>query len=156
MENQKTCCLYISTFHLFTIILPYIDEQIKAGKKIELLVQKDLSSDLKMYFEKVRGLKVDKNKILNLEWNSKSEISEYSEEKTIVIIGDEKFISYNERIIIENSLENHILSCYKMNNSLEISTVLLNHDELLTTKRIRKISKFSQNEQKTSTISSQL
>ena len=156
MENQKTCCLYISTFHLFTIILPYIDEQIKIGKDIELLVQKDLSLDLKMYLEKVRGLKIDKNKILNLEWKPQSEISENSEGKLFVIIGDEKFISYNERVIIENSSNNQILSCFKMNNNLEISGVLLNHDELLTTKRVKKIAKFSQNEQKTSTISSQL
>jgi len=155
MNNKKICCFYISTYHLFTIILPYINEKIKEGKNVELLLQKDLSDDLKRYVKNVKSLNLDVNKIINLGWNRNGEITEKNNNVDYIIVGDEIFISNYENIMIENEINSDVLSCYKMNNNLEISKVLLGHDELLTTRRLKTISKFSQNEQKRKTIKSQ-
>ena len=81
MKNQKVCCLYISTFHLFTIILPYINEKIKEGKKVKLLLQKDLSVDLKLYVKNVNSLKINIDEIINLGWDKKSELFEKGEKE---------------------------------------------------------------------------
>lgn len=155
MNSKKICCLYISTFHLFTIILPYINEQIHEGKKVELLLQNDLSQDLKRYVKNVKSLNINTEEIINLGWEAKSELNEKTDNKLYVIVGDVGFISNNERIMIENNIQSESISCFRMNNNLEISRVLLSHDELLTTKRKKAIAKFSQNEQETKTIKSQ-
>ena len=154
MKNQKVCCLYISTFHLFTIILPYINEKIKEGKKVKLLLQKDLSVDLKLYVKNVNSLKINIDEIINLGWDKKSELFEKGEKEGYLIVGDERFVLNNEKILIENDVKDEIISCFRMNTKLEISKILLSHDELLTTKTKREINKFSQNEQKTKTIQS--
>ena len=155
MNNKKICCFYISTFHLFTIILPYINEQIKNGKNVELVLQKDLTADLKTYVKNIKSLTIDIDEIINLNWTGKSEINEKHGEKVYLIVGDENYILNYERIMLENGIEDEVLSCFKMNNSLEMSKVLLSHDFLLTTKGKKGITKFSQNEQKSSTIKSQ-
>ena len=152
MSNQKLCCFYISTFHLFTIILPYINEKIEEGKKVELILQNDLSQDLKKYVKNVKSLNINTEEIINLEWKPKSELLERSNNVIYLIVGEEKYISSYERIIGENVSENEIISCYKLKNNLEISGIVLNHDDLLTTKGPKTITKFSQNEQKSRTI----
>lgn len=156
MNTKKVCCLYISTYHLFTIILPYINEKMNDGKEIELILQNDLSTDIERYVKNIRNLGISTEKILNLNWKKKNEILEKNENKIYVIVGDENFILNYEKILIENEIESELLGCYKMNNNLEISKVLLSHDYLLTTKRKKEIAKFSQNEQKRRTIKSQL
>ena len=107
-----------------------------------------------MYVKNVRSLNINTERIMKLDWKAKSEILEEKGEKIYVIVGDENFIINNENVLIENQVEDEILGCFRMNNNLEISSVLLNHDELLTTKRKTEIAKFSHNEQKTKTIKS--
>ena len=154
MKNKKVCCLYISTFHLFTIILPYINEKIKAGKKVEVLSQEDLEEDLTRYVRNVKSLNININKIMKVGWKTKKEVLEKGKNTIYVIVGDENFIINNEKILVENDVQGEMLSCFRMNTNLEISKVLLSHDELLTTKVKKTINKFSQNEQKTKTIQS--
>ncbi len=156
MNTKKVCCLYISTYHLFTIILPYINGKMNDGKEIELILQKDLSSDIERYVKSVKNLGIDTERILKLDWKNRNKVLEKNENKIYVIVGDENFILNYEKVLIENEIESELLGCYKMNNNLEISKVLLSHDYLLTTKRKKEIAKFSQNEQKRRTIKSQL
>ena len=36
MNKKKFCSFYVSEYHLLTILLPYIDEQIKNNQNVEV------------------------------------------------------------------------------------------------------------------------
>lgn len=156
MNNQKICSFYISEFHLLTILLPYINEKILEQKEIAVILQNDISRDVKTYLKNVRNLNLDNEKIINIGWNkSKKENINNLEGKYVIVIGNKNYIEE-----VNNNIEKldicEILNCYKMKDIDRIDKVLEMHDKVLNTQGKRDSKKFSQNAQKRKTIRTQI
>ena len=154
MNNEKICSFYVSSSHLLTIILPYINEEIQAGKEIITILQNDFEKEVEQYLTTVKNLKVDYEKIRKISWKkTKKDVMKKCFGKDILVIGDEQYISeVNEKL--EKDLKyNEIINCYKITKIKRIDDILSRHDKILNTSG--KNEKFSHNAQKRKTIKSQ-
>lgn len=154
MNNRKICSFYVSESHLLTIILPYINEEMQAGRDIVIVSQNDISHDVKQYLKNVKHLSVDIDKILKLRWkNNKKEEFFNCEKKIFIVIGEEEYIENINQKIDDNLCENEIINCYKITKIKKIDDILNKHSMILNTKGKKEN---SQNEQKRKTIKSQI
>lgn len=105
-RKEKTCCFYVSEFHLEMILVPYINEKIE--ENITILTQKKLKETVEILVSKIHLKQENKEKILNLKWDGEEEIKENS---NIIIIGSKEYIkNKNKEISNKNVLS--ILDCY--------------------------------------------
>lgn len=157
MNNQKICSFYISEFHLLTILLPYINEKIIEQKKIAVILQNDISKDVKTYLKNVGNLNLNSEKIINIGWKkSKKENINDIEGKDVIIIGDKEYIEEINNNIDKNFNVCEILNCYKVNDIDRIDKILEKHGKVLNTEGKKDSKKFSQNAQKRKTIRTQI
>ena len=106
-RKEKTCCFYVSEFHLEMILVPYINEKIE--ENITILTQKKLNETMEILISKINLKSENKEKILNLKWDGEEEIKENS---NIIIIGSKQYIeNKNKEISNKNVLS--ILDCYE-------------------------------------------
>lgn len=105
-RKEKTCCFYVSDFHLEMILVPYINEII--DENITILTEKKLSETLKILISKMNLKEENKQKILKLGWDGEEEIKENS---NIIIIGSKEFIK-NKNQELENKNVLSVLDCY--------------------------------------------
>ena len=158
MNNQKVCSFYISEFHLLTIVLPYINEKIKEQNEIALILQKDISTNVKTYLENVKNLNIDDEKIKRINWKKSNyeKIDDNFKGKNIIIIGSKDYIEdINKKLESIEGIQ-EILNCYKVNEIERIDKILLSHNKILSTKGKKDVKKFSQNAQKRKTIRTQI
>ncbi len=117
MNNQKICSFYISEFHLLTILLPYINEKIIEQKEIAVVLQNDISKNVKTYLNNVRNLNLNKERIINIGWKkSQKENISNIEGKDIIVIGDKKYIEEVNNNIDKQFNVCEILNCYKVDD----------------------------------------
>lgn len=154
MNNEKICSFYVSSSHLLTIILPYINEEIQAGKEVITILQNDFEQEVEQYLKNVKNLNIDYEKIRRIGWKKtrKSMIKKYVG-KDILVIGNEQYIAEVNKKLNEESEYNEIINCYKITKIKRIDDILSSHDKILNTSG--KNEKFSHNAQKRKTIKSQ-
>lgn len=105
-RKEKTCCFYVSEFHLEMILVPYINEKI--NENMTILTEKKLRKTLEILISKMNLKEENKEKILKLEWNGEEKIKENS---NIIIIGSREFIrKKNAELESKNVLS--VLDCY--------------------------------------------
>ena len=105
-RKEKTCCFYVSEFHLEMILVPYINEKI--NENITILTEKKLRETLEILISKINLKEENKEKILKLGWDGEEKIKENS---NIIIIGSREFIkNKNEEIKNKNAVS--VLDCY--------------------------------------------
>lgn len=150
MSKQKTCSFFVSTNHLFTIILPYINEKINEGKEIRILSQKDLTEDVKKYLNSIKIF--ESNSVLNINWNEKNPLKESDNDTVLFVIGKKEFV---ESIDFKNELF-EIVKCYEIENIETINNIIKKYEFYLRTGGKIKILNNSQKEQNTNTVTSQL
>ena len=117
---EKTCCFYVSEFHLEMILVPYINEKIE--ENITILTEKNLTNTLEILISKMNLKEENKEKILNLGWDGEKEIKENS---NIIVIGSREYIKKKNKEL-ENKKTVSVLDCYdfeeeknNMNNIIE-------------------------------------
>ena len=103
---EKTCCFYVSEFHLEMILVPYINKKIE--ENITILTEKNLRETLEILISKMNLKEECKEKILKLEWSGEEKIKENS---NIIIIGSKEYIQ-NKNKEIENKNAISVLDCY--------------------------------------------
>lgn len=105
-RKEKTCCFYVSEFHLEMILVPYINQKI--NENITILTEKKLRGTLEILISKMNLKEENKEKILKLGWNGEETIKENS---NIIIIGSKEFIK-NKNEELENKNVLSVLDCY--------------------------------------------
>ena len=105
-RKEKTCCFYVSEFHLEMILVPYINERI--DENITILTEKKLKETLEILISKINLKEENREKILKLGWNGDEKIKENS---NIIIIGSKEFIK-NKNEELENKNILSVLDCY--------------------------------------------
>jgi len=127
-RQEKTCCFYVSEFHLEMILVPYINEKIE--EEITVLTEKDLTETLGILISKINLKEENKRKILELGWNKGEKIKENS---NIIIIGSKEYIMQkNKEIEIFNPIT--VLDCYNFEEEKEeINNIIKQYNNTLNT-----------------------
>ena len=149
----KLCSFYVSDWHLVTMILPYLNEEINKENKIVTLLETNIKEKVETLVKKL-NLK-NSERILNINWNivktkkyaelknilnNENKESKESKNITIIVNGTKKFIDSVgkniERWLNQNkSVENiKIINCYEITEfNYNITEILDEHDKILNT-----------------------
>ena len=156
MKKKSFCSFYVSEYHLLTILLPYIDEQISNLKNVKLILEEDMIESVKKYLKRYEINNM--SKIIKLGWkkekNNKFEIDENI--NNIIVCGRGEFIE-KVNTEINNRIKNiEIVNCYNLETLNNLNEVVKGHDFVLRTNGLCEIKKSSHNEQKRKTIQTQI
>jgi len=64
------CSFYVSDLHLVTMLLPYVNQKLKAKKGINTILENNVLGEVKTLLSKLSLKESDAQKILNLNWNA--------------------------------------------------------------------------------------
>lgn len=159
-ENvKKVCSFCVSDLHLITMLLPYLDRKLKKNESFITVLENDLKEQVKLVLSRLTLNNEDKNKLLNIKWDSKNiynnEIIQkeliknikQSRNINIIINGTKEYIEQaNEKLntILEDSekgFEIRIINCYDITKlDDDIKDILKTHDIILNTSGEKEIS----------------
>ena len=165
MENKenvikKVCSFYVNEWHLTTMMLPHINENLIKNVKVITLLEKGIKNNVEELVSKMNLKESIKSQILEINWTSNvkykyKEIEKYLKENLkkqdnieIIINGKNSYIdiinSNIEEFINKNQkkLKNKyitIINCYEVTQFNNISEVIDKHDLILNTSGYRKI-----------------
>lgn len=137
----KACNFYVSEWHLFAALLPYVREELKRKNKIVVISQDKLESGMKnlvkrlnLHFENERGID-------EISWFNEEFVMEIKEETspvTIVVQGTMEFVkeinSYLMDRLASSCTELRIINCYEVYNSnTMLYNILDEHDFVFNT-----------------------
>ncbi len=137
----KACNFYVSEWHLFAALLPYIREELKKKNKIMVISQDKLEKGMKHLVKKL-NLRFENEKGLDdIKWLSEEFVLEMSEEVnpvTIVVQGSLEFIkeinSYIDEKIAPLYRALTIINCYEVyNTNTMLYNILDEHDFVFNT-----------------------
>ena len=125
---EKTCCFYISEFHLEMILVPYINEKIE--ENITILTEINLKNTIEILISKMNLKPENKEKILKLGWNGENKVKENS---NIIVIGSRQFIEKtNSKIKNINTIS--VLDCYDFEKEKDnINDIAYGYKNMLNT-----------------------
>ena len=142
-ESQivKACNFYVSQWHLFAALLPYVREELKKNHKILFISQDNLEKGMKQLVAKLNLKFENKNGINDVVWLNENFVLELKEEIspiTIVVQGDIPFIKDINQYIQanRNSLYRNvtIINCYEIYDTNEmLYNILDEHDYVFNT-----------------------
>ncbi len=139
-ENKivKACNFYVSEWHLFAALLPYLKDELKKNNVIFFISQDDLKSKLKELVERINFQFENKNGIEEIKWLREEYFTNIKNEympMTIIIQGNYKFVEgINECIDYEKLNlygECKIINCYEIFDSNEMLHNILEKHELV-------------------------
>ena len=154
MNKKKMCSFFVSEYHLLTMLLPYINEEIAKNKNLIIFTEEDLNDSLKKYLK--RNNKYSSSKIMKLGWNKTKENKIEKVEEIAIVIGNKKYIDeINIKLDNIDKLK-EVVNCYNVERISDLNQIVLEHDSILKTVGEIKVSKSSHNEQKRKTIQTQI
>ena len=124
-KKKKTCAFYASDYHFEMISLPYIENKLRADKKVFILTENSLQNTIKTLVEHINLSDKKKENILNLDWNNNDEekyknIKEdikNGEDVVIFVKGKTKYIEEANKNIEKINDKNKnikIIDCYNI------------------------------------------
>ena len=142
-ENQmiKACNFYVSQWHLFAALLPYVRDELKKNNKIIFISQDNLEKGLKQLVTKLNLKFENKNGINDVIWLDENFVMELKEELkpvTIVVQGTVSFIKEINTYIESNLKKLYrkvtIINCYEIYDTNEmLYNILDEHDFVFNT-----------------------
>ena len=141
MQMIKACNFYVSEWHLFAALLPYIRDELKVKNKIMVISQDKLEKGMKHLVKKL-NLRFENEKGLDdIKWLSEEfvlEMNEETEPVTIIVQGTLEFIneinSYIEQKISPLYSNLKVINCYEVyNTNTMLYNILDEHDFVFNT-----------------------
>ncbi len=137
----KACNFYVSEWHLFAALLPYLKEELKNKNKIIFISQDKLEKGLKELVSKINIKFENENGINDIMWlneNFMLEIKEEREPVSIIIQGTYEFIEEINKYLMENLTPRYkectIINCYEVYDTNHmLYNILNNHDYVFNT-----------------------
>ena len=165
---KKVCGFYVSSIHLVAMILPYIKNETNRNVKFETVLEYNLKENVSNVLSNLIINDIEKEKILNINWESKK-IQKYSnieknlkkildnnKEINILISGSRKYIE-DANIIINKYLNKNkinrnkitIINCYEVKEFDDnIREILDSHELIINTAGVHKIEEIFEDYQK--------
>ena len=123
--KEKTCAFYASDYHFEMISLPYIENKLRADKKVFILTENSLQNTIKTLIEHINLSDKKKENILNLDWNNNDkekyknikEDIKNGEDVVIFVKGKTKYIEEANKNIEKINDKNKnikIIDCYNI------------------------------------------
>lgn len=142
-ENKiiKACNFYVSEWHLFAALLPYIREELSKKNEIIIISQDNLEKGIKDLVKKV-NIKFENEEGLNdVKWLGKEFVLEMREDikpLNIVVQGTMEFIAEVNKCLKDNMInlyrEVRIIDCYEIYDSnAMLYNILDEHDNVFNT-----------------------
>ena len=137
----KACNFYVSEWHLFAALLPYIRDELKKKNKIMVISQDKLEKGMKHLVKKL-NLRFENEKGLDdIKWLSEEFVLEMNEEiepVTIVVQGTMEFVQeiniYIEQKILPLYSNLKVINCYEVfNTNTMLYNILDEHDFVFNT-----------------------
>lgn len=139
-ENKiiKACNFYVSEWHLFAALLPYLKEELEKKNEIIIISQDNLEKGIKELVKRI-NIKFEKgNDLNNITWLGKELILEIREDikpLNIVIQGTIQFISEVNKYLKANTInlyrEVRIIDCYEIYDSNNMLYNILDEHEFV-------------------------
>lgn len=147
-ENQmiKACNFYVSQWHLFAALLPYVRDELKKNHKILIISQDNIEKSIKKLVSKLNLKFENKNGLDDVIWLNDDFVIELKEEitpVTIVVQGTIDFIK-EINVYLENSLKPiyrkvTIINCFEIYDTNDILyNILDEHDYVFNTAGMNK------------------
>ena len=142
----KACNFYVSEWHLFAALLPYIREELKKKNKIVFITQDKLETGMKNLVKKVNLRFENENGIDDITWLNEDFVIEVRDEcvpVTFVVEGTMEFIadinSYLMQHLQPAYAELRIINCYEVyNTNTMLYNILDEHDFVFNTAGMNK------------------
>lgn len=142
-ENQmiKACNFYVSQWHLFAALLPYVRDELKKNNKMLIISQDNLEKGIKQLVSKLNLKFENKNGLNDIVWLNEDFVLELKEEitpVTIVVQGEISFIK-EINLYLETNLKPlyrkvTIINCYEIYDTNDILyNILDEHDFVFNT-----------------------
>ena len=144
---KKLCNFYVSDWHLVTMLIPYINNQLNQGVKITTILENDIQENVVTLVKKL-NLK-NEHEILKIDWQTKSigkfeELQEKlkirtEEEIIIVLNGSMNYINRVNEMLEKNAKQHpnkkfKIINCFEVSDfNGNINEILETHDKILNT-----------------------
>lgn len=137
----KACNFYVSQWHLFAALLPYVRDELKKNNQIIFISQDNLEKGLKQLVSKLNLKFENKNGINDVIWLDENFTLELKEEKrplTIIVQGTVSFIKDINSYIDVNFKNLYrkvtIINCYEIYDTNEmLYNILDEHDFVFNT-----------------------
>lgn len=142
-SSEKICSFYASELHLTTILMQYIYEKTKEGRKILNVLERDLLREAESVLELFNCKKALKSDIKNIGWNKADKefingLEDSYNEDIIIVAGSQNFIENIKGKLPKNNKT--IIDCYQvLDNASDTMEVLENHDYILMTDGVKRI-----------------
>lgn len=142
-ENKivKACNFYVSEWHLFAALLPYLKEELEKKNEIVIISQDNLEKGIKELVERINIKFEDDKGLKEITWLNKEFVLEIREDikpLNIVIQGTIQFIeevnNYLKNNMINIYREVRIIDCYEIYDSnTMLYNILDNHEYVFNT-----------------------
>lgn len=139
---EKICSFYASELHLTTILMQYIYEKTKEGRKILNILEKDLKKEAESVIELFKCKDALKSDIKRIGWEKANKelinkLEKSYDEDIIIVAGSQNFIEGVREKLPNNKT---IINCYELlENANDAMNVLDNHDYILMTDGVKKV-----------------
>ena len=142
----KACNFYVSEWHLFAALLPYIRDELKKKNKIVFITQDKLETGMKNLVKKLNLRFDNENGIDDITWLNDDfalEIRDVCVPVTVVVQGSMEFIADINSYLAQNLqplyAELTIINCYEVYNSnTMLYNILDEHDFVFNTAGMNK------------------
>lgn len=149
---KRVCSFYGSDWHLITMILPHLNKELNKQITVKTILETNVKNKVEILLSKINLKDEDRNNILNIGWEEKTNINEdliknllaeNNKEIEIIINGNNNYIeSANKKI--EEYIQNNevrdkkitIINCYYIddeNVNTNIKEILAKNDSVLKT-----------------------
>lgn len=142
----KACNFYVSEWHLFAALLPYVREELKQSNKIVVVSQDKLENGMRSLVKRLNLHFENEKGIDEISWFNDDFVMEINEEInpiTIVVQGTIEFIkeinTYLSANLIPSSTEIKIINCYEVyDTNTMLYNILDEHDFVFNTAGMNK------------------
>lgn len=156
---KKVCGFYVSSVHLVTMLLPYLNKQIEEQIEVIPFLEFDLRKNVEIILSKIVLNEKNKEQILDINWkntkvqkftNIESTIKEKlknEKEAIILVSGSKKYIKIVNEMIERyfNKYRNNkkyitVINCFEVEEfDDDIRDILYEHEYIINTSGINKI-----------------
>lgn len=142
----KACNFYVSEWHLFAALLPYVREELKQKNKIVVISQDKLEKGMKNLVKKLNIRFENEHGIDEIAWLNEDFVMELREEcvpVNVVVQGTMEFITeinnYLKQRLLPLYAELRIINCYEVyNTNTMLYNILDEHDFVFNTAGMNK------------------
>ena len=100
-KTTKLCSFYVSDWHLVTMLLPYLNEEINKENKIVTLLETNINMNISIFYEKCDTSKVIKELTYNI-GNVGAELKQFNDNRQDIDIAA---FTYNDAKYIRKEIQ---------------------------------------------------